>query len=287
MNDHDVDMGGADGRLTVETCRPHLRGARSVGCAVAVLVLTACGSVSPSTAAPSTSAFSTAVTPQQTIAATVPTASTAPTSTIVTGAPTATGAAPNGTSATDAQVVTAATTVQRVGFDATASYEWEQRGSVRIDQASVGDEFVLTLADPIESILGEVTIDADGSATIEFAVPAGTPPGTRRLIVRDGSTGRNIAATTIGVTAPGNCITDDPAHDRDGDLVIDDCDSSDLDGPIADFDGDGVSNLDDNCPQESNPDQARVGDRSAGSACDTKQGYNSLDVLQRSNTVNG
>lgn len=248
--------------------------------AVAALAITGCGQATPSTAGPSMPTSTTAEALPQ---ATLTTEPIPPSDTAVS----ATGAAPSGSSGANFQVVTAATTVQRVRFDDGTQYEWEQRGSVTIDQASVGIEYVLTLADPIETLLDEATIDADGSITIDFTIPVGTAPGTHRLIVRDGSTGRNVAAAVIGVTAPGECITEVPALDRDGDLVIDDCDPSNLDGPIADADGDGVRNIDDNCPQQANPGQERLHDRSAGSACDTKEGYNPLDVLREPITAIG
>lgn len=166
----------------------------------------------------------------------------------------------------------------RVRFVGPVLHEWDQPGSVTIDETAAGSEYVLTLAS-IETTLAGVTIDAAGSATIDYVIPAGTAPGTHRLIVRDGASGKVVAAKLIGVTAPGDCLTDDPTNDVDGDLVADTCDSSDFDGPIADADGDGVANSDDNCPQESNPAQDRLYERSAGSACDTKEGYDPLEVL--------
>ena len=248
--------------------------------AVAALAITGCGQATPNTVGSSLPASTTVESLPQATLTTEP----IPPSVI---AGSDADAASSGSSGANFQVVTEATTVQRVRFSDGTQYEWEQRGSVTIDQASVGLEYVLTLADPIETLLHEATIDADGSITIDFTIPVGIPPGTHRLIVRDGSTGRNVAAAVIGVTAPGECITEVSALDRDGDLVIDDCDPFNLDGPIADADGDGVRNIADNCPQQANPGQERLGDRSAGSACDAKEGYNPLDVLRESITAIG
>jgi hypothetical protein len=178
------------------------------------------------------------------------------------------------------EVVTEPATVQRVRFEKTTSYRWEQRGIVAIDQAAANHEYVLTLADPTETILASATTGTDGAATIDFVLPIGAAPGTRRLIVRDGSSGRNVAATMIAVVAPAECVTNDPSSDSDGDRVTDDCDRSDLDGPAADLDADDIANAHDNCPHDPNPGQERQGERSTGLVCDTDEGNNPLDALR-------
>jgi len=75
---------------------------------------------------------------------------------------------------------------------------------------------------------------------------------------------------------PVECLGFTP--DVDGDLVLDDCDPIAVDGPLADFDGDGVANGDDVCPAISNPQQETVPTTGMGVACDPNEDQTRVDA---------
>ena len=56
--------------------------------------------------------------------------------------------------------------------------------------------------------------------------------------------------------------------DHDGDSIPNYLDENDEDGPLGDIDGDGVSNIEDNCPEIYNPEQSDNDDDGIGNDCD-------------------
>lgn len=169
--------------------------------------------------------------------------------------------------------------LRRVSFDPGGERGWDDNGTVLVTGADEGDAYLATLAS-IEQIIGSAIADANGEVSIDYTIPAGTPPGSHRILIRDQQTGESIGVKTIDVEAPPECATQSATDpDVDNDYIIDSCDPNPFDGPTADADGDGVANADDNCPATANPDQATVADRTLGQACDPREGFNPLDPI--------
>ena len=113
---------------------------------------------------------------------------------------------------------------------------------------------------------------------LALALPFGTPPATSGIIRGWTPEYSSFAvAGVIGPTWPQECLGFEP--DQDGDLIIDSCDPMALDGPLADFDGDGVPNGVDVCPAIVDPDQLDTYADSNGDACDVD------DARHRSNVA--
>jgi len=157
--------------------------------------------------------------------------------------------------------------------------DWSVSGTIDLDQVTPGASFVavIALASGYEFIVGRAEGSSEGSARIEYLIPTGSAPGGHVLAVRSVADGKRIGARTTNVVVPEACRS---GSDRDGDGLSDWCDSNLFDGPNADFDGDGRKNNEDNCPQVSNADQARNLERSSGAACDGREGFNFVAMLQ-------
>ena len=131
----------------------------------------------------------------------------------------------------------------------------------------------------VETPLATAISDASGTAEFNFEIPAGTSPGLHQLVVRD-ENGEMLATSGVGIDPPDNCWASDASiPDVDGDLVADTCDPNPNDGPLADADFDFILNDIDNCPLVPNRDQAVIGVRSDGIACDPREGVNPLDFV--------
>ena len=102
---------------------------------------------------------------------------------------------------------------------------------------------------------------------VRIAMPFGVPPAAHSIVriwSADADLGANPGPPSIW---PIECVGLRP--DADGDSLVDDCDPFPNDGPLADFDGDGVANGEDNCPATPNPDQTDLDERFGGDACGT------------------
>lgn len=94
------------------------------------------------------------------------------------------------------------------------------------------------------TIVGRGTTDANGNAEIPIRLDPSTAPGVHHLELWD-EQGRKLGSAGYVVGAPRPCIG---TPDVDGDGLTDACDLDPLDGPAADFDGDGRPNGEDGCP---------------------------------------
>lgn len=130
------------------------------------------------------------------------------------------------------------------------NYATDRSSAIRYLAASSDD--VTELVDDTRRVLG-------------FDLPFGVKVENGQI---DISNGPNFPAP--GVMWPVECLG--VAPDVDGDGLLDDCDPYPGDGPLADWDNDGVVNPRDNCPTVSNPDQDVIFDRSSGAACDVREG---------------
>ena len=105
----------------------------------------------------------------------------------------------------------------------------------------------------------------DSRRELGFALPFGVKVGNGQIDISDGP---NFPAPRV--VWPVECLG--VAPDIDGDALLDDCDPYPTDGPLADWDSDGVVNPGDNCPTVFNPDQEVIYERSNGAACDPREG---------------
>jgi len=75
------------------------------------------------------------------------------------------------------------------------------------------------------------------------------------------------------MAVPTSCGVAYGDQDVDEDVLADRCDGSLVDGPAADFDADGVRNVDDVCPYAPDPSQADADADGVGDACATTDGF--------------
>lgn len=109
----------------------------------------------------------------------------------------------------------------------------------------------------------------DAAKKFRVAVLFGMQPasdGYQRIWSADGDLAASPAPRVLW---PASCLG--PTPDGDGDGLLDDCDPYPTDGPIADWDGDDVMNVRDNCPSVPNLGQERTGERFSGTACDPRE----------------
>lgn len=160
------------------------------------------------------------------------------------------------------------------------------------DDLGYGDTFGLSLSGftpesqviaslaSVEVPVAVAVVGADGTGRISFTMPDGFEPGPHDVIVRDVASGELLSISHINVVPPAECLIagtgtgTSATGDIDGDNLLDACDRFLTTGPAADFDGDGIINLDDNCPRVPNPDQAGFSRAPIGFACDVKLGHN-------------
>jgi lysophospholipase L1-like esterase len=122
--------------------------------------------------------------------------------------------------------------------------------------------------------VGTWQADADGNWSANVTVPESAAPGLHRLIATDPDTGDEIVSAETYVNTGATCPPEAGAPDRDGDAMPDSCDPTTTDGPLADHDGDGTANEQDNCPALANPTQADDEANGIGDACDPAHGSN-------------
>lgn len=141
-------------------------------------------------------------------------------------------------------------------------------GSVKIQgSGAVGSTTLVVRSIP--AVVGTGTTNSKGAGEIPFVLPAGLAPGPHTLeaVKPDGTV---IASTVIEVGPPPGCEVDESGElpDDDGDSLPNSCDPTLDDGPLADFDSDGVSNGEDNCPNVANSAQQDSDGDGLGDACE-------------------
>src|SRR5690606_11931763 len=100
---------------------------------------------------------------------------------------------------------------------------------------------VLGVSESVPTILGSAAANEAGELRLDFTIPTSWHPGVHLLYLVNESTRRPLAVTQYVVALPDTCIGVDGA-DVDGDGAPDACDGDATDGPLADFDEDGVAN---------------------------------------------
>jgi lysophospholipase L1-like esterase len=119
--------------------------------------------------------------------------------------------------------------------------------------------------------IGSWSADSSGQWSATADVPLTAAPGLHLVSAVDQS-GAEVGATEIWVGGSDSCPADLAAPDTDGDELPDSCDPAPLDGPLADADGDGISNGEDNCATVANPRQDDRDEDGLGDACDPDAG---------------
>ncbi|MDQ2629379.1 MAG: GDSL-type esterase/lipase family protein, partial [Actinomycetota bacterium] len=122
-------------------------------------------------------------------------------------------------------------------------------------------------------VIAEITVPASGELETSFEVPAWLAPHSHWLTLENGG-GEPVLNAILQVGAAPGCEPTEGDSDADGDGHPDRCDEEPADGPEADFDGDGVDNVEDNCPLAANSSQADIDSDGLGDACDPSQGGN-------------
>lgn len=156
--------------------------------------------------------------------------------------------------------------------------EWLQSFLLRFTGGAANRQYVASI-ESVPTILGEATSDGAGNLRFELVIPEGTAPGQHRVLIQDAVTGQTEFVQLLTVQIPAECLSADPTSglDVDADRVLDTCDQRLDDGPAADYDGDSVANIVDNCPTIPNSDQATSSaSRTVGIACDERVGVNTI-----------
>ena len=155
--------------------------------------------------------------------------------------------------------------------------------TISVSGLDPNSELIVSFAS-IEIAVGTGTTDGAGNAVISVQVPDGFEPGGHHIRVREVRSGQLLSVSQINIFPPVECVVGNTTGqnipgDADGDNVSDACDRFPTDGPAADFDGDGISNFDDNCPRVPNAAQAGLTRSPSGLACDPDQGFNPASQL--------
>lgn len=118
------------------------------------------------------------------------------------------------------------------------------------------------------------TFEARAGQTVDVAVRFASTlaPGLHLLEARSASSGALRGTALFVVSDPTDCAEGAPPGDVDGDGWPDSCDHDPSDGKLADFDGDGITNGEDNCPAQPNATQSDADDDEIGDACDPDLG---------------
>jgi hypothetical protein len=156
---------------------------------------------------------------------------------------------------------------------------WGDSGHVTVQRLPDGTRVVLGMYSA-PTLLGEATAGPDGTVDITFEVPRGLYPGLHTLIAYDAETGEALGSQLVAVDPPQSCLTTSGDIDLDGDALADRCDASLTDGPVSDSDGDGVANMDDDCPANADADQLDANDNGIGDACDPSLGATPVGELE-------
>jgi alpha-tubulin suppressor-like RCC1 family protein/lysophospholipase L1-like esterase len=133
-------------------------------------------------------------------------------------------------------------------------------------------ELVQTGTFSIPTIIDEFEADPDKLNEISFRLSNTLAPGWHDLQVRSKATGELRASMPFFVQDTSGCANTAGPGDVDGDAWPDECDDDPLDGPLADYDGDGTPNGEDNCIAGANAGQADADGDGEGDACDPDQG---------------
>lgn len=157
--------------------------------------------------------------------------------------------------------------------DSGIDFVWTDTTSMSFLGGLPGESFVVVL-ESLPTIIATGALDSSGAMTVSVTIPDTTPPGDHALVLRSADSGRVLGVRDLFVSVPPDCLSDGSTGDVDGDWLLDECDKNPLDGPLADFDGDGVPNGIDNCPTTVNPDQVAGLGRRVGDACNSVLGVN-------------
>lgn len=122
----------------------------------------------------------------------------------------------------------------------------------------------------IPTTVTSLSVQAGVAVDVGSVLPKSLHPGWHLLEVR-GPGGEVRAAEMFHVPDSSGCQAQE-GPDSDGDALPDTCDKDPLDGPVADYDGDGVSNSQDNCLTARNNGQEDGNADRIGDACDVRTG---------------
>ena len=128
--------------------------------------------------------------------------------------------------------------------------------------------------------LGTFTADARGTWSALVKVPYTAGPGLHLLTALSDSDGTEVASILVPVETGATCPAAPAAPDVDGDGLPDYCDPDVTDGPLADFDRDGVRNNLDNCPALANPAQTDTNANGIGDTCDPTLGNDLAEAVR-------
>ena len=160
------------------------------------------------------------------------------------------------------------------GVDNGEVFTWGTPGTFEIQNGPRNTSVVVPMFS-MPTVLGTGRTDANGNASIDFVVPDGTPPGYHSIAAFSNA-GVLLGSKVIAVDPGDTCLAAGADPDLDGDGVRDSCDPLGTDGPLADHDGDGIPNGNDNCPTVPNRDQADSDSYGPGDACDPDRGHNPI-----------
>jgi hypothetical protein len=121
-------------------------------------------------------------------------------------------------------------------------------------------------------LVGTFNVTAGQPFSATVPIPSSEAPGWHHVDVLNAANGALIATVPYYRPSPDSCSASADAPDIDGDGLPNACDTNPTDGPLADFDHDGVANGQDNCPTVANADQADANGDGVGDACDPSAG---------------
>jgi hypothetical protein len=124
------------------------------------------------------------------------------------------------------------------------------------------------------TVAARAVTDANGNATIPIRIPPNAAPGIHHAEIWT-EDGERLGSAPYAVVAPDGCSGD---PDSDGDRLADVCDGDPADGPLADYDGDGIANGADLCPLVADPLQLDADGDDEGDVCDPDEGVDRLSV---------
>lgn len=155
---------------------------------------------------------------------------------------------------------------------ADVNYATDGTGTVTLQYLPEDDETIAVGSYSLPHLIGTYSVTAAQPFSVTIPISSSEAPGWHHVDVLNTTNGDLIATVPYYRPFPDSCGASANAPDADGDGLPDACDSDPTDGPLADFDRDGVPNGQDNCPTVANADQADANGDGVGDACDPSAG---------------